>query len=172
MGRFVANGYEIFASGGELRFIDRRTWGLGWLMVVLSVLAALLVALSGLNMAQLTELPSGFPNAALPVAAVLLLIAWGAGRTYRIRRDRPIENIQDVLIVDRSGQVLRDTLGEIAAELSDVRARMHVDWWTRGTMRIVVLSWPGGRRVIYRTFGRRGCLDLLSFLKEQGIDAR
>ncbi|MFC2078001.1 hypothetical protein ACFLTM_04255 [Candidatus Bipolaricaulota bacterium] len=63
-------------------------------------------------------------------------------------------------------------MGEIVAQLSDAKARMHIDWWTRGSMRIVALSWPGGRRTVYRTFGRRRSLDLLEFLKEQGLDAQ
>lgn len=29
MRRFAANGYEIVATGDAIRFIDRRTWGVG-----------------------------------------------------------------------------------------------------------------------------------------------
>lgn len=115
-------------------------------MVALSTLAALLVALSGLSGAQATELLPGFPGVALPVAAALLLFVWGAGRTYRTRRDRSAEDIRDALIADRSGQVLRDRMGEVAVELAAVSARMHIDWWTRGTMRVVVVSRLAGRR--------------------------
>lgn len=173
MQRFAANGYEITASENEISFIDRKTWGLGWLIAVLGMVAALLIVLSGLSASGATEIRSGLASVALPAAAVLLLVViWIISRAYRVRRNQSTEEIRETLIVDRSSQALRGRMGEIVAQLADVKARMHIDWWTRGTMRIVVLSWPGGRRIIYRTFGRRRSLDLLAFLKEQGLDAQ
>jgi len=174
MQRFEANGYEITATENEIIFIDRKTWGLGLLMAVLGMVATILVVLSGLTAAGVaTEIRPDVARVVLPVAAALLLIGiWISGRAYRRRRDQPTEEIRDTLIVDRSCQLFRGRMGEILAQLSDVKARMHIDWWTRGTMRIVALSWPGGRRTVYRTFGRRRCLDLLEFLNEQGLDAQ
>ena len=174
MRRFEANGYEITATESEIIFIDRKTWGLGWLMAVLGMVAVLLIVLSGLSAAGgATELRPDVARVVLPAAAALLVIGiWIIGRAYRRRRQQPTEEIRDTLIIDRSSQALRGRMGEIVAQLSDVKARMHIDWWTRGAMRIVALSWPGGRRTVYRTFGRGRSLDVLEFLKEQGLDAQ
>jgi hypothetical protein len=173
MQRFTSNGYEVIVDENEITFIDRKTWGLGVLMVILGSFAAILVILSVLDTTGKIKIRSDLSGIALPAVAVLLLIIiWVISRTYRTRRDQPAKEIQDILIIDRSSQVLRDRMAKIAAQLADVKARMHIDWWTRGTMRIVVLSWPGGRRAVYRTFGRRRSLNLLTFLKEQGLDAQ
>ena len=172
MHRFVESGYEITAGENEIIFVDRRTWGIALLMVVLGILAAILIVLSGLSVSGMAELRSDVSGVALPAAAaVLLVVIWLVGRTYRARRDTPTEDVRDILIVDRPSEALRGRMGEVLAQFDDVKARMHIDWWTRGAMRIVVLTWPGGRRTIYRSFGRRRSLDLLAFLREQGLDA-
>ncbi|MBN1857876.1 hypothetical protein JW848_01585 [Candidatus Bipolaricaulota bacterium] len=173
MHRFSANGYEITAGENEIAFLDRRTWGLAWLMVAMGLLAASLVLLTALSAAGLAEIWRSVGDIVLPACAGLLVIGvWTISRTYRKRRDHLSEEIQNSLIADLSSQVLRSMTGEIVAQLPDVRARMHIDWWTRGAMRIVALGWPGGHRTVYRTFGRRGSLELLTFLKEQGLDAQ
>ena len=172
MQRFAANGYEITARENKIIFIDRKTWGLGWLMVVLGMVAALLIVLSALNIARAMQIPPNLYSFLLPVAAALLLAVWIISRAYRTRRDLPTEEIPDILIADRPSQALRGRMGEIVAQLTDAKARMHIDWWTRGTTRVVVLSWPGGCRTVFRTFGRRRSLHLLAFLKEQGLDAK
>ena len=173
MRRFAKNGYEITAGENEIIFVVRKTWGLAMLMIVLGFWVAALLLLIVLHATGEMGTRSGLLGIALPVAAVLLLVViWIISRAYRMRRDQPTEEIQDILIVDRPSRILRDRMGETVAQLADVKARMHIDWWTRGTMRIVVLSWPSGRRTVYRTFGRRRSLDLLTFLKKEGLDAR
>jgi len=172
MRSFVVNGYEIIAGENEIIFVDRKTWGLAWLMLSLGLAAAGLVLLSALRTTGATELRSDVLELALPAVAVLLfVVVWIASRTYRARRAQPAEEIRDILILDWPSQALCDRMGRMFAQLDDVKARMHIDWWTRGTMRIVVLSWPGGRRTIYRSLGRRRSLDLLAFLRERGLDA-
>ena len=173
MRRFAKNGYEITAGENEIIFVVRKTWGLAMLMIVLGFSVAALLLLIVLHATGEMGIRSGLLGIALPVAAVLLLVViWIISRAYRMRRDQPTEEIQDILVVDRPSRILRDRMGETVAQLADVKTRMHIDWWTRGTMRIVVLSWPSGRRTVYRTFGRRRSLDLLAFLKEEGLDAR
>jgi len=173
MRRFAKNGYEITAGKNEITFADRKTWGLAILMIVLCFSVAALLLLIVLHATGEMEPRSEALGIALPAAAVLLLVViWIIIPMYRTRRDQPTQEVKDILIVDQPSRVLRDRMGETVAQLADVKARMHIDWWTRGTMRIVVLSWPGGRRTVYRTFGRRRSLDLLKFLKEQGLDAR
>lgn len=110
---------------------------------------------------------------AFPAGAVLLLIAvLGVHRAVRARRDSSVEAIANVMIVDRSARTVRNANGPIVARMEDLKARMHIDWWTRSTMRIVVLRWPRGKRTIYRSCSRRQSLELLAFLNEQGLDAQ
>jgi hypothetical protein len=172
MPRFTANGYEITTTGNETVLIDRRTWGLGWLMVALGLVGVVLLALGGLSRAQPVKPSIGSSVAALFAGGGLLLLAGLVGGIYRKRNARPVEEIEDALVLDRAGRVLRSRMGEIAVPLADVKARMHIDWWTRATMRVVVLSWPGGHRTVYRAFGRSRCLDVLHFFAEQGVDAQ
>jgi hypothetical protein len=173
MHSFAENGYEVIAGEAEILFIDRKTWGLGWTMVTLGIVAILLTLLSGLSYVSDTRIVSDLAITALPAfAALLLIVIWLLSRTHRARRNQPVEEIQHTLMLNRSSQVLRDARGGIVVELADVKARMHIDWWTRGTMRLVVLSWPSGRRTIYRTFRRRRYLELLAFLNKQGLDAQ
>jgi len=106
------------------------------------------------------------------ITALLLVAIWLIARAYRRRRNQPQEEIQNVLISNLDFQTLQDLLGQTVVSLVDVAARMHIDWWTRGTMRIVDLRWSGSRRTVYRSFRRRRCLDLLAFLQEQGLDAQ
>jgi hypothetical protein len=172
MHRFAANGYEVTGREKEVLFIDRRAWWLGWLMVVRGTAAALSMVLIGLSIARATLLPPNLSRYTLPAAAGCLLGAWAVSRTYHRRLSVPVEDIPDILIIDCPSRALRDRMGQHIAKLTDVRARMHIDWWTRGAMRTVALSWPGGRRTVFRTFGRRQCLDLLAFLQERGLDAK
>jgi len=177
MQRFSTNGYEVIVGESEISFLDRKTWGLSVLMIILGCCGVLLAFLSALwFVAGVSDTKMEFSETlgvAFPVGAVVLLVGvWIISRTYRARRTRPIEEIPDTLILDRLTQVLRNRTGDILIQMADVKARMHIDWWTRGAMRIVVLSWPGGRRTIYRALGRRGSLELLAFLNEQGLDAQ
>lgn len=172
MDRFAANGYEVSRRGNEVLFIDRRTWGLGWLMVVLGVATALCFVLGGLSIAGAAQVEPSLARYTLPAAAACLLAACAVRRAYHRRLSLPIEDIADVLFIDAPSQALRDRMGQSVAKIADVRVRMHIDWWTRGAMHAVVLSWPGGRRTVFRTFARSQCLDLLRFLQERGLDAK
>ncbi len=174
--RFARNGYEVMVNERDILFLDRQTWGLGVLMAILGACAAILTRLSGLGrtvegMAAQCGPPEIVSIVFPAVAALLLVAVWMVYRTYRIRRDQPVEAMRNILTVDRSAQTVQDAMGRIVAQLEHVKARMHIDWWTRGAMRIVVLSWPGGKRTIYRTCSRRQSLELLALLKQQGLDA-
>jgi len=172
MQRFRANGYEIVAGEHEIIFLDRKTWGIGWAMAVLGILAVVPILMTVAGPGAVAGLPTAVAEWGFPAAiAVLALAIWLLGRTYRRRRSEPAEEIRDLLILDLRSDALRSRMGEILAQTDELKARMHIDWWTRGTMRLVVLHWPGGRRTIYRTLGRRRSLDVLAFLREQGIDA-
>jgi len=46
MQRFARNGYEVIANEREIRFLDRQTWGLGVLLIILSSCAAILALLT------------------------------------------------------------------------------------------------------------------------------
>jgi hypothetical protein len=165
------NGYEIIAGENEIIFVDRRTWGLPWVMVGFGIVALVFVLLSTLGTNAAVELQSAPLQLLPPTAAAILAVAiWLISRIYRRRRCEPAEEVRDLLVLDLPSRVLRNRMGEVLAQLEDVRARMYIDWWTRGAMRVVVLSWLGGRRAIYRSFSRRRALDVLAFLEQRGLD--
>ena len=169
---YAENGYEIVAGENEIIFLDRKTWGIGWVMFALGVLAVVLIVFAVTGAGAPQGLPPVLIEWIFPAGvAGLALAIWLLGRTYRRRRSEPSEEIRDLLILDLRSDALRIRMGEILAQTDELRARMHIDWWTRGAMRIVVLRWPGGQRTIYRSFGRKRSLEVLAFLREQGLDA-
>jgi len=171
MNRFAENGYEIVVSEDRIVFIDRKTWGLSWAMVGLSLAVVALALIGAWGVGGSPDLQfEAIELACLVSAAVLVIGVWFLGRIYRRRRIEPAEDIPDILIFDRHSGLLRDRTGTNLARIDELKARMHIDWWTRGTMRVVVLSWPGGRRIVHRSFGRRRSLAVLGVLRTQGID--
>jgi len=173
MRRFVANGFEITAQEDEIVCIDRKTWGLHWLMIVMGLVAAFVIVFVALAAVGVEELQTDLGREVLVAVPVLLVILIGVSyRTYQRRREQPSEEIEDTLIIDRSAQVVRNRKNEIVAQLPEVQVRMRTDWRTRGMMRVVVLGWPSGHRTIFRTFGRQRCLELLKFLNEWELDAK
>jgi len=148
-------------------------WRLHWIMIAMGLLAGgvVLLYVPRLSTASTSGVQLDINRVALPSLAIFLVMIgiWFISRIYRSRRDQPIEEFRDRLILDHSRQVLKSKMGEALAQVPDVQARMQIEWWTRGPSRIVVLSWPGGRRTVYRTFGRRPCLEFLEFLNVRAL---
>jgi len=126
------NGFEIRAAKDQLLLIDRRTWGLGYAMAVLCSLAGLLALLGLLMIWGVTELRPGMPAVAPFGASGALLfpisLIW---RTYRERRDLRLEEVRDVLTIDRPSGVLRTRRGDILAN------------WTPSTLQCASIGGPG-----------------------------
>lgn len=164
-------GYEIRCGDDEIVLIDRRTWPLSYVMGILSGLAALLIALGILAALGSADSLSDVPPIALfGVAAVLVLILAVVWRAYRRRRDCPLSEVAGGLVIDLPAGVLRDRSGDTLASLDRVRVGVRVDWWwTRTLMRLVVLSWPAGRRVVFRTASRRRAREVAGALVDTGV---
>jgi len=147
-------GFEIHRDD-VVTLVDRRTWGLGYGMGILALVAALVGVVGVLGLAGAAELRSGVPATALLAAAIGCGLASAAMLpAYRRRRDVPLEEVSDAVIVDPASGALRERAGDVLSRLDAVSVAVRIDWLTRGWMRVVVLTWPGGRRVVYRTASR------------------
>ncbi len=149
-------GFEIHRDGAEVLLLNRRTWWLGYGMGMLALAAMVFAVVGLLGLAGTTELRSGVPALALLVgAAVLGSVSVALLPMYKRRRRLPSSEIADGAVIDGAAGVLRERSGAVLARLDAVTAAVRIDWMTRGWMRLVVLSWPGGRRTVYRTGSRQ-----------------
>jgi len=164
-------GYEIHRGEGETLFVDRRTWPLGYVMVILCGVAVVMIVLGVLVLLGEADDLSNVPAVVVfGVAAVLVLILAAMWRTYNHRRDLPLSEVADGMVLDSNAGVLRGRNGEVLARLDSVRAVVRVDWWwTRGLMRLVVLTWPAGRRVVFRSASRKKVRAVIRTLHDLGI---
>lgn len=160
-------GYEIHVRERDVLLVNRRLWGATYALFLVGALAGLLCFLAVLLYLGIGEVRTDVPAVALLVA-VLVLAAPIPFLLRRIKERRrvPLDDISDVLVLDRESNELRGSMGEVLAQLSDVRATMHIDWMTRGLARLVMLRWPGGRRVVFRSFRRRRALEVLEILSQ------
>ena len=167
-GTMIADqGYEVHVRERDLLLINRRLWGATYALFILGALAGVLCILAALLFVGVEEVRTEVPAVAL-LFAVLALAAPIPFLLRRIKERRrvPLEDVSSVLVLDRESNELRGSMGEILAQLDDVRAAMHIDWMTRGLARLVVLWWPGGRRVVFRSFRRKHALRVLEVLLE------
>ena len=145
-------GYEIHREGGEILLVNRRTWWLGYAMGMFALLSLILAVVGALGLAGATGARSDVP------AVLLLGIAAGFASigvlvlpVYRRRRALPTAEVPGAAVIDHSAGVLRGSGHDVLAQLESIRVAVRIDWWTRGWMRLVVLTWPGGRRVVFRS---------------------
>ena len=162
-------GYEIHNNAGETLLIDRRTWPLTF---PIAIFTGLVIVLISLGLVRLFITPSvDRPLTTWPVPLglgvslfLILIPIWG---TYTRRRDLPIEEIANTLIVDSNAGFLRLRDGDVLAQLDAVRVVTRRDWWwTRGLMQLVVLTWPGGRWVALRTASGRRTREVKELLQD------
>ncbi len=164
-------GYEIHRGDDEMLLVDRKTWLLGYVMSVLGALAVLLIVLGILDALDTADGLSGVPSGALfGLAAGLVVIVGANWRAYKCRRDLPLSQVVDGLIIDLHAGVLRDRQGNALSPLDRVCVAVRVDWWwTRALMRLVVLTWPGGKRVVFKTASRRRASEVAQVLVDAGV---
>ncbi len=149
-------GYEIHREDGETMLINRRTWWLGYGMGMLGVLSTLLAVLGAFGLVGAMNAGSDVPVIVVFGLAVTFgLIAAAMLPTYKRRRALPATEVPGTGIIDHGAGVLRERSGSVLAQLDSLRAAVRIDWWTRGWMRLVVLTWPGGRRTVFRTGSRQ-----------------
>lgn len=153
-----AYGFEIYRNGDATWLVDRRTWAMGILMAFLAGILVVLLAVITTSLSIDSPRATAATLAALFTGGLLLFVLFPiAMRAYRRRRDLPIAEVTDVLLIERDMRVLRTRDGEIISPLADVTAAARIAWWdgSRGMMRNVVLSWRGGRRVVFKTASRK-----------------
>ena len=160
-------GYEIHVREQDLLLINRGLWGANYALFILGALAGVGCIAAVLIYLGVEEVRVDVPAAALLVAVLALAVPIPfLLRRIKERKRLPLEDISDVLILDRESNELRGSMGEILAQLDDVRATMHIDWMTRGLARLVMIRWPGGRRVVFRSFRRKSALQVLEILSK------
>lgn len=167
-------GYEIHRGDDETLLIDRKMWPLGYVMGILGVVVIVMIALGVLAALGTADSLSGVPPAALFGAAGAIALAVGAiWRVYKCRRDLPLSEVADGLVVDLPAGTLRDRQGDTLSALDRVCVAVRIDWWwTRTLMRLVVLTWPGGKRVVFRTASRQRAREVAKMLVDAGVGER
>jgi len=161
-------GYEIRKHGAETLLIDRRLWPVAYPLAIFTALAVLLVCVGLTLLVETLSSGRSLTTWAIPfgVGIALLFVLIPLWKTYRHRRDLPAQEIADTLIIDSTAGVLRRGDGRALSQLDAVRAVRRRDWWfTRGLMQLVILAWPGGRRVVFRTASGRKAREVLEILQ-------
>ena len=162
-------GYEIHKDDGEMLLVDRKTWPLTFPIALFTGLVILLFCLGLVTLFIAPSAGRPLTTWALPlgggiVLLLLLIPLWG---TYTRRQDLPTEEIPDALIVESSTGVLRRQDGDVLAQLAAVGVLSRRDWWwTRGMLQLVVLTWPGGRRVVFRAASGRRIREVKALLQD------
>ncbi|UCF09522.1 MAG: hypothetical protein JSW65_05505 [Candidatus Bipolaricaulota bacterium] len=166
-------GYEIYRSQEGLHLVDRETFGVTILAVVAGVLGLLCLAAALIDLSQgIDVLPKASPSAPIGVGVALVLLGAATGRIARRRGRAPLDEVASRLILDRPEGILCDPRGVRLAALDCLRVSVHIDWWTRGMMCFVRLSWPDGRRVVHRAVSRRRARAVVRTLVEYGVRER
>lgn len=160
-------GYEIHVREQDILIVDRKLWGPGFALFGLTMIAGLLLVLGILGIADLVDLRSSVSEYGLFLGAIVLAVPIPfLVRGLIERRRLPLDEVPSVLVIDLESNALTNRMGEILAQLENVRAAMHIDWMTRGLGRLVVLRWPSGRRVVFRSFQRKRALQVLEILSK------
>jgi len=149
-------GYVIHREGDGTLLVNRRTRWLGYVMGMFGLSALVLVAIgvfavvdaSGVELE--VSLASLFGAACACAALVGLMFP-----AYRARRGLPVSEVRGTWVIDHGAGVLRGGGPDVLAQLDSIRVAVKIDWWTRGWMQLVVLTWPGGRRTVFRSPSRR-----------------
>ena len=148
-------GYEIGRRGDEIILAHRATRGpalVAWIVGGLTVMAAIHGVLwTSLALAGEVDAKAGSIAGLVlaPISVGLFLIARKGYRTYRSRRDSPIDEVPSYR-ADLSAGALRSG-GRDLAKLADVTvdAPRNLGDSTQGSMRWVRLKWPGGSARAY-----------------------
>jgi hypothetical protein len=149
-------GFGIYREDGETRLVNRRTWWLGYGMGTFGLLALITAVLAVLGLVGAPDVRADVSMSVLfGLAVAFAVIAGLMLPVYKRRRELPPTEVSGTAVMDHGGGVLRGSGHEVLAQLESVRVAVRIDWWTRGWMRLVVLTWPGGRRTVFRTWSRQ-----------------
>jgi len=164
---FQEQGYEIHRSEDTILLLDRKAWIVGYITGILGVAAFLLLALGLLVLFGATQTMSEVSaSIVLAVSIGFFVVASVLIRVNKRRSALPVAEVARRLTLDSRAGVLQDGGGNTLASLDIVRVINRFDWSTRGIMRVVILRWPGGRRVVFRTVRRRRAREIAQMLNE------
>ena len=112
-------GFEIHRESGEVLLVNRRTWWLGYGAGMLGILATMAAVAGVLGLVGAADLRSDVPAIVLIAiaAAAWGLIVAAILPTYRRRRDLPLDEVTDTVVIDRAAGVLRERSGNVLARL-------------------------------------------------------
>ena len=149
-------GYEIHREGGQTLLVNRGTWGIAYGMGILGMVASIAAVVGLLGLVGVSDVQKDLPaSILLGLAAACAVIAGLMFPAYRRKRGLSPTEVPGTGIMDHGAGVLRGSGHDVLARLESVRVAVRIDWWTRGWMRLVVLTWPGGRRTVFRTWSRQ-----------------
>ena len=160
-------GYEIHREGDETLLVNRRSWGLGYAMGMFGILVLILVVVGVFGLVGASDIKSEVPLVALfGVAAACAALTGLMFAVYRARCGLPAAELPGTCIIDHGAGVLRGSGYDVLARLDSIRVAVKIDWWTRGWMRLVVFTWPGGRRTVFRSPSRQRARIVAEALSE------
>ena len=165
---FQEQGYEIYRSEQDnILLVDRNTWIVGYFTGVLGVAAFFLLALGLAVLFGASQTMSEVSASILLVVSISFIIS--ASMLIRVSKRRsaiPVVEVARRLTLDSRAGSLQDADGNTLATLDSVLVTNHLDWFTRGMMRVVVLRWQGGRRSVFRTVRRARAREIVQLLNE------
>lgn len=164
---FQDQGYEIHRNEDTILLLDRKAWIVGYITGILGVAAFLLLALGLLALFGAKQTMSEVSASIVLAVSIGFFVA--ASVLIRVNKRRsalPVAEVARRLTLDSRAGVLQDGSGNTLASLDIVRVINRFDWSTRGIMRVVILRWSGGRRVVFRTVRRRRAREVAQTLNE------
>lgn len=170
---YTSVGYEIERIGDALWLVNRGLWPVGMAIGVVSA-GALLCLGTGIGSLVAHGRVDVTGVACLSGAALAFGILSRLMAAYRTRRNRPLVRIENAVVIDTCRGVLRTPQGEPLTGLSSIEVAVRIAWWdgSRGLMRNVLLSWPGGRRVVFKTANRGVAREVAMTLHAQLLRPR
>jgi len=163
---YASYGFEIKRVGDALWLANRGLWPIGMTM---GVLAAGVILLMGIGARTLAAAGRGDAvGAACLLAAVLGLgVLRRLLSIYRSRRDQPLADVDGALVIHGERGLMSTAQGTPLASTASIKVAVRIAWWdgSRGLMRNVVLAWPGGRRVVFKTANRARAREVATVIR-------
>jgi hypothetical protein len=164
---YAAYGFEIHRRAEGVWLVNRGLWLLGMLMGVLSAGIFLLL---GLGAWLVAAAPGAFdPSGVGCLLGGGLLVGLDVRLlgAYRDRRDAPLDRVKNAVVIDVDRGVLRTPRGEPLTGLASTDVVVRIAWLdgSRGLMRNVLVSWPGGRRIAFKTASRQTAREVARVLR-------
>lgn len=135
---------------GRLHFADLDLSGVATLRFVFA-LVTVIASINGL--VQVWMAIAGAVSFVVPLVLWVLAVAFAGlwylvSRTAKRKRERPVEELRILLVLDRVRGVVADATGHVLAPLDALRFRRAFQ--PTSSSRRLVAEWPGGQRTLVR----------------------